>query len=188
MKLNLNCWQIIPNDNDGKLAPNRKKWPPFKHVVCSNKYYHKIALVKEIEDPACEFVIQCQSRDIQKLSDKPDFTPEIQVTFQNWTSSGWSESEVELWTRFTHKHLCRPLAESKSAKNWLRCLQSASIDGNSQYCHIKAKYLVLRQTWNYGIPRYQVSISLEGKLDDLNTSLLYGNIGCCHQRPPNGGI
>ena len=69
------------------------------------------------------------------------FTPEIQVTFQNWTSSGWSESEVELWTRFTHKHLCRPLAESKSAKIWLNCLHLAGVDGNSQYYHIKAKYL-----------------------------------------------
>ena len=114
-------------------------------------------------------MIRCQSRDIQKLGDKPNFTPEIQVTFQNWTSSGGSESEVELWTRFAHQHLRRPPAEPRSAEIRLGCLHSASIDGNSQYCPIKRSILVLRQTWNYGIPRYQVSISLEGELDDLNT-------------------
>ena len=114
-------------------------------------------------------MIRCQSRDIQKLGDKPNFTPEIQVTFQNWTSSGGSESEVELWTRFAHQHLCRLPSEPRSAEIWLGCLHLASIDGNSQYCPITRSILVLRQTWNYGIPRYQVSISLEGELDDLNT-------------------
>ena len=95
----------------------------------------------------------------------------FQVTFQNWTSSGGSESEVELWTRFAHQHLCRPPSEPRSAEIWRGCLRLASIDGNSQYCPITRSILVLRlrQTWNYGIPRYQVSISLEGELDDLNT-------------------
>ena len=116
MKLNFNCWQIIPNDGDGKLAANCEKWPPFKHVASPNQYHYQIALIKEIKDPAFEFVIRYQSRDIQKLGDKPNFTPEIQVTFQNWTSSGGSESEVELWTRFTHQHLYRHLAESKVQK------------------------------------------------------------------------
>ena len=80
--------------------PRIAKSDPFKRVAYPNKYHHQTALTKELEDPACGFVIRFRSRDIQKSGAKLNFTPEIQVTYHN-IKTGARSRETTL-TVFRH--------------------------------------------------------------------------------------